>query len=85
MKYFVVISSISIFPCKWGYNIEADTFIDLKTGILKRFGNLRSTNKADKEKLHVKQRIWESKSIQELMKKVNDSQRWRIEIEEKIR
>lgn len=81
MEIILTISVISIYPYTWKYSVEVNTFEELKTEILKRFGNLIATNKADKEKSKVKSLIRSSGNVEELLKKVNSSERWRLSIE----
>ncbi|WP_430534444.1 hypothetical protein [Listeria rocourtiae] len=43
------------------------TFEELKTSILKRLGNINSTNRINKDKYKAKKIIWNAKTIDELM------------------
>lgn len=53
------------------FEFEYNDIEELKTGILKRIGNIRGTNKAEKEKPELKRRIKACKSLEELVSLFN--------------
>ncbi|EAC2922123.1 hypothetical protein ACT7TG_002432 [Listeria monocytogenes] len=58
------------------------SFSDLKTAILKRLGNICSVNRVNKHKYKVKQIIKCSKSIDEMIERINDETDFSIVAEE---
>ncbi|EKE4544380.1 hypothetical protein OT422_001477 [Listeria monocytogenes serotype 1/2a] len=61
------------------YDVSSE---DLKTSILKRLGNICSVNRVNKHKYKVKQIIKCSKSIDEMIERINDETDFHIVVEE---
>lgn len=55
-------------------------FEEFKVKFLKRFGNIRGTNKAEKERIKIKQGIYKAKNIKQFEKVFFESSHWHIEL-----
>ncbi|MFL0441648.1 hypothetical protein ACH0AK_14895 [Enterococcus pernyi] len=55
-------------------------FEEFKVKFLKRFGNIRGTNKAEKERVKIKQGIYETRNIMEFKNVFFLSSHWHIEM-----
>lgn len=55
-------------------------FEEFKVKFLKRFGNIRSTNKAEKERVKIKQGIYKARNIMEFKNVFFLSSYWHIEM-----
>lgn len=75
------------YKISFGYFISLDFEKDvidldgLKTSIVKRLGNVRASTKENSRQLNfIKPAIKESKSVEEMVQRVNRLSRWNIEI-----
>lgn len=79
-KYHVTITS-GIFVLRKEYRLECIDFEELKTEILKRFGNLEGTSQAQREKALVKTLIKNSTDPDMLRKSLYNTQ-WSVIVRE---
>ena len=78
-KFKLTIKS-GVFGTKHETEFQATNLQELKQGILKRFGNIRGTNKAEKERAKVKLVIADANSLPELQKRLAILNHWIIRV-----
>lgn len=62
------------------FELECDNFIHFKSRFLKRFGNHRAKNKAERDRRQVKIFVYTSPNIEVMVTKINRNTNWNVEI-----
>ena len=78
-KFKLTIKS-GVFGTKHETEFQATNLQELKQGILKRFGNIQGTSKAEKERFKTKALIKDAANLSELQKQLDNLNHWAISI-----